>query len=1172
MKRNLLLLASLFMSISAFAQWERPTYKGAEMKFSSAEVGDTTMYYLYNEDACAFFTQGNSWGTQASYTSENTGLKVMFMKDESDGEWDGKTFFIYSYCYHQNGGDQWRKLFMDNANQMFVDLGAQPNYFWECVQNGDAYRFYGAEKNPEFNSYDYEDCYMGINAAEPSNVLFPLLFMEDYEADGYYVDWKLIPVDAAEELLAKIAPYRAATALKELIDQYSSDDDTKEALKADIDKAEKVYEKSDATEDELKAATSALRLAYNYLAIKGATPDNPKDATGFFKNPDFSDGNANGWDCSFVKGTNVTDLGYQGDTYSYNNVTISGFIQAWANSDFAGRGKRSLGDGRLSQTLPSLPAGKYMFSCDAIAVTQDDVNTPCTGAYLFAESGEYAWQTEIHTGNNSPEHFEFTFVTRGDDVTLGLKTEATTANWIAADNFQLIYYGELEEDPYKAMLDEYIAKIEPVYPYPEDEFAQATVKQAYIDALDAAKNATENYKGAQATLEAAFAAFDSSVKAYAAYMVKINELRDDIASFDYTSDKAAILSDYLMEDNEIAPGEDKNLPNGSACYIINNGTLDEQQLVAEIAWVNQLFTEVVAESLKEGDDCTKMLANPKFDGSFDGWTNKGGGKLGDHNVEVFQDKVDVYQDVNNVPDGLYGITCQAFYRPGGNGSFDGSEPLKVFLYMNDFETPVQHICADPVTEDEAENMVNCFIMTAEGSTDYPADYYMEGVGYIPNSIWGANYAFMGGRYSQTTYGIVQDGKMRIGLTSKGESVEWVLWANFSLTYMGKNEEAVQSVTDSYYDQAINLMEESVGTVEKDALFEAMVAAEGAVGRDQKYEAMLGLISAVKAAKESIAAYEELSGETDELLFAIDEYFVTADESAINEANDALALALRALDNMDLGIDEVKALIERMGKAVNALKYPSGYKDATEENPSDFTALIVNPDFDEAPSAFPGWSGSAIGTGGDNPGPCAEFWNTNFDMYQDILGLPAGFYEVRVRGFYRRGGSEGNDYDISISENPDSALYAKFYATTSVNTYETPIVCIGADAQPEDSEFIGGVAYGNSGLFVPNTMSAAAEWMEGGLYDRNYVIVEVGEDGTLRIGAKKTTAVTYDWVALDCFRLYYLGTAQPGKDPVAIENVANKISVSADIYNLAGQRINSLQKGINIVGGKKVFVK
>ena len=27
-----------------------------------------------------------------------------------------------------------------------------------------------------------------------------------------------------------------------------------------------------------------------------------------------------------------------------------------------------------------------------------------------------------------------------------------------------------------------------------------------------------------------------------------------------------------------------------------------------------------------------------------------------------------------------------------------------------------------------------------------------------------------------------------------------------------------------------------------------------------------------------------------------------------------------------------------------------------------------------------------------------------------------------------------------------------------------------------------------------------------------------------------------------------------------------------IYNIAGQRLNSLQKGINIVNGKKVFVK
>ena len=38
-----------------------------------------------------------------------------------------------------------------------------------------------------------------------------------------------------------------------------------------------------------------------------------------------------------------------------------------------------------------------------------------------------------------------------------------------------------------------------------------------------------------------------------------------------------------------------------------------------------------------------------------------------------------------------------------------------------------------------------------------------------------------------------------------------------------------------------------------------------------------------------------------------------------------------------------------------------------------------------------------------------------------------------------------------------------------------------------------------------------------------------------------------------------------------ELAANKAKAPA-IYNLAGQRINALQKGLNIVGGKKVLVK
>ena len=44
------------------------------------------------------------------------------------------------------------------------------------------------------------------------------------------------------------------------------------------------------------------------------------------------------------------------------------------------------------------------------------------------------------------------------------------------------------------------------------------------------------------------------------------------------------------------------------------------------------------------------------------------------------------------------------------------------------------------------------------------------------------------------------------------------------------------------------------------------------------------------------------------------------------------------------------------------------------------------------------------------------------------------------------------------------------------------------------------------------------------------------------------------------------------DPTGIENVNNNLNDNESIYNVAGQRIGKMQKGINIVNGKKIFVK
>jgi len=91
--------------------------------------------------------------------------------------------------------------------------------------------------------------------------------------------------------------------------------------------------------------------------------------------------------------------------------------------------------------------------------------------------------------------------------------------------------------------------------------------------------------------------------------------------------------------------------------------------------------------------------------------------------------------------------------------------------------------------------------------------------------------------------------------------------------------------------------------------------------------------------------------------------------------------------------------------------------------------------------------------------------------------------------------------------------------------------------------------------------------------RNSVVIEVAAGADLRIGFRKDTAVSGDWIIFDDFQLFYLG-GNIDEKPIldAIENVEFTRNNSKAIYNLAGQRVKSLQKGINIIGGKKVFVK
>ncbi len=185
---------------------------------------------------------------------------------------------------------------------------------------------------------------------------------------------------------------------------------------------------------------------------------------------------------------------------------------------------------------------------------------------------------------------------------------------------------------------------------------------------------------------------------------------------------------------------------------------------------------------------------------------------------------------------------------------------------------------------------------------------------------------------------------------------------------------------------------------------------------------------------------------------------------------------------------------------------AGLAEASEENPVDATFFIVGQNFNRADDTRnAAWQGAPAFGGGNNTNWCAEKWNLDFDVYQDLTGLPNGYYILTAQGFYRAGGGGATAAD------QNAFLYA--------NDVTTPLVNILAEAGNE--AITGNVStpegYGN----VPNNMESAGIAFAAGLYADHSISVKV-TDGTLRIGVKKETLIANDWTIFDNFELTYLG--------------------------------------------------
>lgn len=320
-------------------------------------------------------------------------------------------------------------------------------------------------------------------------------------------------------------------------------------------------------------------------------------------------------------------------------------------------------------------------------------------------------------------------------------------------------------------------------------------------------------------------------------------------------------------------------------------------------------------------------------------------------------------------------------------------------------------------------------------------------------------------------------------------------------------------------------------------------------------------------------------------------------------------------NADKLAEYMAALATPYNKALLAAL---GADKASATNPVDVTALIVNPNYDEDQK---GWSGDNL-TFNFDPSSVekphtAEKWNTNFDTYQTIYSLPAGTYRIQVQSIYRDGGAaqdawnnwQGAAEEMDLWDHQNAKLYANenetsivslasFKSTTrSMDSFRDKMVeAPEADAQGNivwlehwNYQFKNEVTDPETGEVTLEDLDEdngkTDWWWDNKIYsdlDEEYyfypaslwgisqrfakspeayintVEVTIPEGGSIKFGIRKNELIGADWVVMDNWKLFYLGA-----DPTAIENVANT-AASSEIYNVAGVRQNSLNKGINVV--------
>jgi|GEM_PF-854736 methionine-rich copper-binding protein CopC len=558
--------------------------------------------------------------------------------------------------------------------------------------------------------------------------------------------------------------------------------------------------------------------------------------------------------------------------------------------------------------------------------------------------------------------------------------------------------------------------------------------------------------------------------------------------------------------------------------------------------LRRIYSEDIASAISDflknggmgvGTDVSYILTNPDFSLGTAGWTFEASTDMGSTAADVNakcaeawrKSSFDIYQVVKDAPVGVYEISVQGFYREGrdynawslyfdDNGNKRENTPAsKAYVYLNDHQTPLANVFDYKVPYGSLYTATG-----TQGTYTDPREEY-----WYPNGMEAAGQAFDKGAYMVSAFGLVakEGDALRIGAKGNvsAQNDSWAIFTRFKLTYQGFKADVIWPELQKAVASLDT--EVTIGSDVKQQMNELISAAASVDKNDG--QTMFNLLADIYALEtpieESAALFEQLESAIYELSEAIGESNATA--NVIEEANQFWAET--SLSLYDYTNAQATEAIEKIDAMITKLAMPD-YSGASDYNPIPMTTILKTPSFVDKNymASTVGWTMTVSGTTGYGG---YEFYNKDFNIYQELRGLPAGTYRIGVQAFSR----DGSISDDPNAYNAGTEAIGKLYALTEGIQNEIPLqhcasvennytYATGAGTESEWYSTAEGSYY-----YAPNNMEAAEGYFDEGNY-HNYLYIKIAEGETLRLGVKCEGYATSQWVMMDNFTLEYYGTA------------------------------------------------